>query len=327
MTPAFYFLLECFAVALVAAVVFSVFSASLFRLLAPALMRLTASRRADALFILSILPAIGTLAIVVGTAAPSILALFGIGHDHCGVHGHHAHLCVIHSLHLRPVIVAFGGMSLGVFVYRAILFASSAVKTRSGLRRLESLGIRREGHFPAFVVPAAMCHATGIVRPRILVSDELEKSLTGSELRAALAHEEAHLLRRDPAVLTCLRLASLFAVPALAQLLSAHFRQAIEEAADARAATSVEDPSLVARALLKVAALQQRSVEAFATLPAFGRSSLERRVRLLLDDSPSAGAKPLALLIGAAGVFASVSVALVHSPALHHAVETALSHF
>jgi Zn-dependent protease with chaperone function len=326
-TSAVYFVLECFAVALAVGVAASILSASLLRILAPTLMRLTACRRADAFFVLSILPAVSTLAIVVGTAAPSILALFGIGHDHCDVHGHHAHLCIVHSIHLRPVIVAFGTMSLAAFVHRSILLARSALKTRRSLRRLESLGTRRDGPFPAIVVPASMCHATGIVRPRILFSDEFEQLLTPAELRAALAHEEAHLLRRDPALLTCLRVASLFGIPTLARRLSEHFRQAIEEAADAQAAASVADSSLVARALLEVAALQHRSLDAFSSLPAFGRTSLERRVRLLLDNSPSVPAKPRALVIGAASVFISASLALVHSPALHHAVETALSHF
>jgi Zn-dependent protease with chaperone function len=325
--PALHFVLECFAVALFAGVAASAISAVLLHLLAPALKRLSAARRADVLFLLSLLPAAGTLALVVGTAAPSVLALFGIGHDHCDVHGHHPHLCVIHSIDLRPVIVAFGVMSIAVFFYRSTMLARSALGTLNDLRRLEKLGTRRNGIFPAIVVPAPMCHATGIFRRRILLSDEFQTLLTPAELRAALAHEEAHLHRRDPAALSFLRLASLFSVPALARLLSARFRQAIEEAADAQAAKSVADPSLVAKALIKVAALQHRGFDAFSSVPAFGRTSLERRVRLLLDDSPILTAQPVSLVIGMAAVSISTSLALVHSAALHHAVETALSHF
>ena len=326
MMPALHFVLECFAVALVVGVATSVLSAVLLHVLSPALLRLTASRRADALFTLSILPIVSTLAAVVGTAAPSVLALFGIGHDHCDVHGHHAHLCVVHSIHLRPVIVAFGVMSIAVFFSRSFMLATSALRTWNNLRRLERLGTDRDGKFPAIVVPASMCHATGVFRRRILLSDELQELLTAGELRAALAHEEAHLVRRDPAALSFLRVASLFSVPALTRLLHARFRHAMEEAADAHAAASVGDPSLVASALIKVAALQYRRFDAFSSVPAFGRTSLERRIRLLLDDSPLIVAKPLTLVIGVAGISLGASLALVHSAALHHAVETALRH-
>jgi Zn-dependent protease with chaperone function len=325
--PAFHFMLECFAVALFAAVATSGLAAVLLHLFARTFERLSSARRADALFLLSMLPAVGTMVVLVGTAAPSLLALFGIGHDHCDFHGHHPHLCIVHSIELRPAIAAIGTISMAMFFYRATMLARSALRTSNDLGRLESLGARRNGTFPAIVVPAPMCHAIGIFRRRILLSDELQKSLTPAELGAALAHEEAHLLRRDPAALSFLRMAGLFSMPALARLLSMRFRQAIEEAADARAAESVADPSLVARALVKVAALHHRSIDTFSSVPAFGRTSLERRVRLLLGDAPLVTAEPLSLVIGIAGILTSTSLALLHSSALHHAVETALSHF
>ena len=39
----------------------------------------------------------------------------------------------------------------------------------------------------------------GLVRPRILVSDQLARALSAAELAAALAHERCHLRQRDPA--------------------------------------------------------------------------------------------------------------------------------
>lgn len=328
MTP-LYFLLEVCAVVLAAGVTSSLLGVGLVRFLQPRLSTLSSTRRADVLFLLAMLPVVACLVVAVGTAAPPILALFGIAEDHCGGHSHHAHLCIVHSTELRPLIAIAGTVGLVAFLYRCGALVLSAATTMDSVRRLEQLGSLRCGRFPSVVVPAPMFHALGTFRRRILVSDEFAKVLTPRELQAALAHEEAHLDRRDPMALSCLRLAALFALPAAARALATRFRRAIEEAADARAVSAVADPSLVAVALVKVAALQRHSGSAIAcsAAPAFGQTCLEERVRLLLDNRAVGTAKPLAFAVAAFTLLVAVSLALLQAPALHHTVETTLSHF
>jgi Zn-dependent protease with chaperone function len=319
------FLLECAAVALLAAMAGSVASLALARVLVPASQSWSAVRRADALFVVSILPAALTVLLVLSTATPSVLPMLGIGDDHCMLHGHHAHFCIVHSVDARPLMLALGFAWLSIFVARSASLAGSALRTSRDLRRLEALGSVRSGRFPSIVVPAPVCHAAGIFRRRMIVSDELERQLTAAELAAAQSHELAHLLRRDPTAIAAVRLAGLFAMPAVAKRLSLQFREAIEEAADAHAAAVTADAPAVASALVKVARLQ-RAI-ALPSMPAFGHEALEARVRRLLDVAPAVNGRPYALLYGSAAIGSAAVLAVLHSTALHHAVETALSHF
>ena len=82
---------------------------------------------------------------------------------------------------------------------------------------------------PAFTV--------GWLRPRVYVDAALAGLLTADELAAVLAHEEAHVARRDPLRLSALRFlaCTLFFLPALRRL-AADAADEAEIAADDRAA-------------------------------------------------------------------------------------------
>jgi Zn-dependent protease with chaperone function len=196
------------------------------------------------------------------------------------------------------------------------------------LRHLEALGTRSGADFPVIAVPGRphLCHAAGLFRRRVLVSSEFSTVLSPSEMRAALAHEIAHLRRHDPAVRLLIAFASLFAVPAAARLLSAHHGQAVEEACDAEAAAAVSDPGQVALALVKVAQLRHRWNASLAAVPAFGEIALEQRVRLLLADTAPVVSRSAAPAIGVLGMLAVAGLTWRHAPEVHHAVESALNH-
>lgn len=326
--PFLVFLLECAAVARLTGTAFSALSVTANLLIAPRLGGLTPARRADVTFALAILPAIACLVVIAGAAAPSIMAMLGIATDHCATHDHHPHLCILHPSALRPWVAAVGASSLVVFLYRLLSLTRGVLLTASRLRHLEALGTRSEADFPVIAVPGRphLCHATGLFRRRVFVSSEFSTVLSPSEMRAALAHEVAHLRRHDPAVLVLLAFASLFAVPAAMRFLSSRHGEAVEEACDAEAALVVADPTQVALALVKVAQRRQLRIGSLAAVPAFGEIALEQRVRRLLSDSVPAVSRSLALAIGAVGAFAGVCAIWLHAPDVHHAVETAFNH-
>ena len=323
------FLLECAATAaLIGTATSLLLWPALLVLRARALERVPA-RRADLAFVLGLLPALTSLAVVGAAVAPPLAAALGLAEDHCLGHGHHLHLCFLHAAQVRPVLAVLGASSLAVFIHRALSFTLQALRMRARLSALESLGASRPGRFPLMAVPGApqLCHAVGILHRRILLSASMEEELTPDELRAALAHEEAHLSRRDPLVGLLLGASGLLAAPWLSRAWFTTWQAASEEACDAQAVVAVEDGGLVASALVKVAALQRRVSEVAGTAAAFGALALERRVRLLLEGAPRRASSVHALALAGAVAFALGLLALGHASFLHHAVETALHHF
>lgn len=322
------FALECAALAALVGGGTSLLASAAGLLLRPLVRGAPPARRADLAFLLGALPAVAAIAVVLAAAAPSLLGALGLAADHCPSHQHHVHLCLVHGAGLRPLLAALGAASLAVFLFRAAALGARHGETRKSLAALERLGTTSAGRFPLVAVPGGprLCHAVGVWRPRIVVSAELRGALSGAEWEAALAHEEAHLRRRDPAAFLALSLAGLFALPPLARRVHRAFAQAVEEACDVEAALAVHSPGLVARALVEVAALQ-RGVPQPAIEAAFGETALERRVQLLLGDSPPrlAPARALALCLGALAL--GLGAALFHAHWLHHAVETALHHW
>lgn len=285
--------------------------------------------RADLAFLLGALPALTSLAVVTAAAAPSVAAALGFAADHCPGHGHHLHLCIVHSTGLRPALGTAGVFALAAFFFRALALVQRARGMRARLTALEALGTAREGRFPIVAVPGAptLCHAVGLARRRVLISASLEEALSPLELKATLAHEEAHLNRRDPLTGLLLAFAGLFTAPIVARAFLAAWQMASEEAADAEAARAVGDGSCVAGALVRVASLQHRASAAPMATSAFGELALERRVRLLLQDEDRRVYPASALFLAGLTSLAGGTLALAHAASLHHAVETALHRF
>jgi len=96
------------------------------------------------------------------------------------------------------------------------------------------------------------CCCAGLLFPKVVLSRGMLELLDASELTAVLAHEAAHVRRRDPSRALAVRCASnaLFYLP-LTRYLSQKALVASELGADAAAATVAGRPALV-RALLDV---------------------------------------------------------------------------
>ena len=319
------FMLECVAVAALIGTVTSLLVVGSWLTVRPLVARAGPSARAEVAFVLGLLPALAAIGATIAAALPPLLSAVGLAADHCPSHLHHLHLCITHSGGIRPALAAIGSLSLASFVARAGWFGYSQLQLRRTLAGLLRLASSSDSSRPVVQIPGAprFCHAVGLFRGRILLSVGLLERLPSDQLRSALAHERAHLLRRDPLANLLLSMAGLFQPPGLSAILSRAYRNAAEEACDDHAASLVGDGSLVAEALVAVAAIQRGAALGEAA-PAFGEQLLENRVRRLLSGSLSKPRGSLALKIG--GIAASIVLlsALVQAPFLHHAVETVL---
>ncbi len=317
------FVLECAAVGACVAVIGSAAAFGLSLLLRNGF-GLTPSRRADLALVLTLGLALATLAVVIATALPPLSSALGGQADDCFSHAHHGHLCLVHLAAPRPALLVLGAAALALFAFRAVLLAARLSRASGSVALLETLGKVEHLGFPIVWVPGAprLCVATGILRRRVLVSSSLAEALEPPQLEAALAHESAHLRRHDPLVSVLMQLGSLALVPFVAGFLAREHAALTEEACDQAAAREVGEPSLVAEALVRVAALASQPGPALA----FGRGNLESRVRALLAMSLSQRV-PLRLpLLAAAGAGAALTLSFVFSQsgAVHHAVETLL---
>jgi len=134
---------------------------------------------------------------------------------------------------------------------------------------------------PAFTV--------GWLEPRIFVANELLGGLSESELRAILAHEGAHVARRDPLRLGVLRFLAhvVFWIPALRRL-AADLADESEIQADDVAAR--HDPLAVASAIISIASWGRPSRAPAGVLGFVSASALlERRVRRLAGEDTAVG--------------------------------------
>ncbi len=127
---------------------------------------------------------------------------------------------------------------------------------------------------------------TGWLWPRIYVARQLAERLSHAELAALLAHEGAHVSRRDPLRLSVLRFfaRTLFWIPALTRLADDIADEA-EIEADDRAAG--DEPLILASAILSVAEWMpgERPAPRLAGAVGFTRDDmLERRIRRLAGE-------------------------------------------
>ena len=184
--------------------------------------------------------------------------------------------------------------------------------------------------------------SAGWLAPRIYVSKELALRLTEAELTALLAHEGAHVRRRDPLRLSLLRFfaCTLFWVPTLRRL-AADIADEAEVMADDAAAT---EPMVLASAILRVAAWKaddgRISSPASTAIGFFRHDLLERRIRRLAgEDAPVRthvtrrsvlGAALALTLVWSSGIIAahplSAEERADHAGHCHHRGESALSH-
>lgn len=272
--------------------------------------RLGSAARADLHVLLGLAPALVGGAVLLALSLPSGLAALGLAADHCSEHAHGPHLCAIHGSTLVPALLALGaGVGL-LLAGRAATLALRGWRARQTFRRLDRLSRPLRPGVRLVPTDLPLCHTMGAWAPRVLVSDRLDPAI----LPAALAHEEAHVARRDPLQLLLIELGALVLPAGLARQIREGFVSAADEVCDDAAAAHV-GPLAVAEALLGVA----RAVPLQGAL-GLVCGGLERRVcRLLSGVAPPGRCR--APLLGAVALVLLGTGAILGAEPLHHAVE------
>lgn len=259
------------------------------------------------------------------------------GIDHFGA------ICLT-ALHLifAPVHPALHIALVGGLVYAAWDRYRSWRLVRQSLGLIETRPARRgdgfwEAALAADVDPGLLrivpglpnpAFTAGLLQPRIYISEALAAHLREPELAAVVAHEGAHVTRRDPLRLTLLRAlaCTLFWLPALRRLADDLSDQAELLADDAAAGGR---PLVLASAILGVADWSAPTAQSDSAV-GFNRADLlEHRIRRLAGEKARVRSHVTRLsLMGAAAALAVVwtSGVLLTHPLPAHASEIQARH-
>jgi Zn-dependent protease with chaperone function len=316
---------------LLAALVFlglgSVVTALLARSVGARLERWEPCARHRALVLFASLPALATLVLLFAASLPSLIALVVPGLDHCPGHDDgHVHLCFVHL----PTVGMSSVPTLGLVflataaVVRAALAVSSALRAGRIVTALAKTGEERTDLDLTFVATEhPVCMVAGLFRPRLLFSRALFDSLSAEQRAVILAHERAHVTRRDALFGGVVRALAVMHLPWVGRWLVQELEVAAEQACDEEAARWTGDRLAVAETILAVERAAQRTpvwqLSPFAV--AFGARAVERRVEaLLVEPTEGQSLRPLVFALGVV----LVSLLALADP-LHHLTESVLS--
>jgi hypothetical protein len=151
----------------------------------------------------------------------------------------------------------------------------------------------------------------GVVRPQVVIAEEVRAALDPAALAAALAHEHAHVRRRDPLRIWLAQIATDLQWPSSsARRRLAHWLGALELARDEEARLDGAAGDDLAAAVVAVARMPQWRPGAATAGLTGAESSLASRIHRLLGPLPlDAGRRSIALPLAVAAVLvASVAV-------------------
>ena len=300
---------------------------SLPRLILPRLERLSATRRGQWLWAICGAPLWGGLALCGLCLLPSALSLAWPAVDHCLDHTHHDHLCLVHGTQaplrvvwLIPPILAL--LAVGWRLALCLKRHARAWAALGNLERLADFDAPTGAHL--LKVDAPWAFVGGLIRQRIYMSRALCGLLSPEGLALVLAHERAHVQRRDNLRRMTAALISALHLPSTRGLLLDGLELACERACDDLAA-----PCELSRLRLAHTLLHLNRIAADSPAPRVAATSgatgcLEARIHALLNEPTPEGATapPLASLRWPASVF--FLICLLTEP-LHHTTETLLS--
>ncbi|MBI3767909.1 MAG: M48 family metalloprotease [Deltaproteobacteria bacterium] len=230
--------------------------------------------------------------------------------------GCHAHHCRARHAGAPPsLLVLVLAIAALVRVGGALVQAARNAR-RSALvcRFLRTAGQQQEPNVLPLEEPQAF--VVGLLRPRVYVSRGLVGAHAEADLEVVMAHEHAHVRRRDPLRRLLASVALAFHVPGIAGWLERHIVRAQEMAADADAARAVHDAPRVAEALVRMARLRVRR----PALVAWLGDHLEARVQALLDGAPGSDRPGSSTLVAAAAVALALGIAAAEP--IHWGAET-----
>lgn len=260
-----------------------------------AVARFEPASRARLLGLVCLLPTLAALVITAMGFVPTLLFDLGVVHDWCLARQPADHLaCPMHpqTVGIGTAVLALALAAAGVV---AIAFAhamAQLVRARRVLARLDSLAEPgATGVVRVVRSDCAVALSTTWPRERIYVSRGVLAAMDAAELDGLLAHERAHIERRDTMRLLLVRLASLALLPRARRRLLAALELAIEQACDQVAARRV-GPLSVASALVKFS----RAAAGPAPAPlvsAYGGADIALRVQALVAARDGIEAAPV----------------------------------
>jgi len=228
---------------------------------------------------------------------------------------------------IAPVVEPGGwsGLAMGWIAVTALLALRAA--------RAWTLGVRSAGHRRVIRAGAARAHLDEILGPaadrvtltcsrtlgvplafarEICVPVRAFRELPSDELRALLAHEAAHVVRRDAAWLViAAAVRTLGWWQPLNLFAAARLRLAMELCCDERAVAGPRQRAALARCLVRVAEWNVQDHGPALAAMVSRRSALRRRLDALLDDAPRYDRRAPAWLWVAAMALPAVSLAPV----------------
>ena len=247
-----------------------------------------------------------------------------VGPDHCEVHHHHAHLCLVHGavwLDRAWVVAALATVTAVVAMRSAFLVANLLRGTR-GLAELASASTVH-GNVRIVESERAFGFVAGLVNPAIYVSSRAWSALTEIEREALVAHERAHVAHGDLRARIVLEGFLTLASPLVGELVRATWRSASERLCDTEAVKAIRDAPAVASAMVALCRLHASRPPALGFTPA--AHELADRVQAVLNGEPSGvrSATILARAVSTAALTIIIAAGLAAEP-LHHALETLL---
>ncbi|MBA2669534.1 MAG: M56 family metallopeptidase [Gemmatimonadetes bacterium] len=242
----------------------------------------------------------GLIMLLVLAASPLLARHLPIGLDQQLAGRDHLWMLCLAAIHLllAPVHGIFHLLFLGGVTYAVV---DRWIALRSQRSVLNQLTVREPVQGSAMVLAARAARVdpallnvvdglpspaftTGWIRPRIYLSSCLAERLSRPELEAVIAHEAAHVRRRDPLRLSVLRFVAcmLFWLPAVRQLTEDLADEAEVRADDAAAR---DRPLALATALVQLAQWLRPAPVTHGGVGFDERDLLERRVRRLTGEA------------------------------------------
>lgn len=193
------------------------------------------------------------------------------------------------------------GLTIGV------LFCSSFLRQWFATRRfLQSLKFEaRERDVVTVASDAPLCFTAGLFRPRIYIAAAVRERLRHQELTAVLAHEHAHVKRRDPLRNALLRAtAQAFFFLPIFRALEQRYRVEQEVSADAEALHACGGAHALASALYALSAPDMP----LSTVPCFARrGTIDIRIAFMEGQRYI----PIPITLSKIGVSLAVSILFV----------------
>lgn len=287
-------------------------------------------------------PPMGGIVVVLLGFGSALWDAWMVTPDHCGdTTAHQPYLCWPHPAgtaaasltETLAVVLLF--LVVGATIARVASWLDASRRIRALIARarpadataFRAVLARGGGHWrgPITVVRTSepLCCVTGIATPRLLVSTAIAERLAPRDIAVVVAHERAHLERRDLPRRLIAYLLGAFHAPGLGKRAIEGWALTAEMACDQAAARECASPIAVAETLVRYRRAFTRRPQAPLTgaVASFaGAGELEARVRTLLEERPGtdqAARSPRMLLL----VLTAIAIL---APGVHTGLEALL---